>query len=208
MGQAGNVEEFINSAILWYDEPSPVADVDGHCRLLYDRAAGEVREWVRRVLLGELAHSGYSEAYVRLYLPLGDVEVKVVCGDMGGDSTVTAPELFHMPIGVMDYETYEAILYEEGNPVKLLYEFFSRIIHVLRITAPPSPHLLMQGDCLEAEGFRDILGLHRFEAVLYDLEGFLNGGCRLSQAGSVAAAEEAGNDKALRQGQEAMPQER
>lgn len=70
----GYVKDFIDHAIITYAGEQD-KEVEERCLLYYQQARKEVKEWLKKVLIKELSKSDYTSVYVKLYLPLGDMEV-------------------------------------------------------------------------------------------------------------------------------------
>ena len=170
----GYVKDFIEHAVVTYmDEPN--ADVDKKCLFYYQRARKEIREWLKKVLLKELSDGEYTEVHVLLYLPLGDMEVRLEYFENEREyQSGCVPEMYHTPIGIMDWETCQAIIREKDNPVAMLYDYLFWHMTEIRSQSSDNDMTLLRGDILEYDRIKDVLGLHKMEYVFYSCLEFLS----------------------------------
>lgn len=171
----GYVKDFIDNAVISY-ALEPDMEEEKKCLFYYQRARKEIKEWLRKVLLSELSKGEYTDVRVTLYLPLKDMKVHLkCCEDDEGYPPGRSPELFHTPIGVMDYETCQAITGGKDNPVAMLYEHLYWHAANIRMQCVKENQVLLRADVLEYGGVRDVLGLHRMEYVFCGILEFLSG---------------------------------
>lgn len=77
---------------------------------------------------------------------------------------------------------FRLFINEKDNPVAMLYEFL--YWHVVNICSHNSAYdrTLLEGNILEYDGIRDVLGLHKMEYVFYNALEFLTGSYWKSEA--------------------------
>lgn len=169
----GYVKDFIDHAIITYAGEQD-KEVEERCLLYYQQARKEVKEWLKKVLIKELSASDYTSVYVKLYLPLGDMELRMRYHEYEGDcQPLCKPEQFYTPIGIMDHVTYEEIISEKDNPVAMLYDHLYAHVLNMRTLCLGKDEFLLGEDTVESAGVRDVLGLHRMEGVFYNVTNFL-----------------------------------
>ena len=166
------MKNLIENALPFYQSEAREVEKDEKTLEFYDEAVNEAERWLEGVLRRDILENGYDEVSAVLHLPLGDVSVEEdisLTRDVNPFLTRSAcggkPEVFHTPIGVFDLYTYNAIVWESGNPVRELFEYFDGIIITMRGTLAfaldeRNQHLITS-ELLREYKWYDVLGLHR-----------------------------------------------
>ena len=180
---ASIVRKFTEGDALAVYEDSPNAENDARVKEKYEKAIEACRIWLRAVLGMEAIdnHKADISAESALLLPDRMLEVSVYTSELpfGGANNSDAVEKLNTPIGRMDYFTYRAILDVPVNPVKLLYRYFQDLIHQIHNITTMPLHCDGQDDLLNKyivadEGIVDVLGVHQYDSLWYDIDGFLS----------------------------------
>lgn len=148
----------------------------------YNDALVDVKRWLRSILMRELSESEYEAARVILYLPLEKLEVRVSAEiDVKFEEVLPwkyketsciarqvfekgTPELISTLIGRMDTYTYNAIIEDTDNPVRLLYQYFISMNDKLHQMIGSSEMLTQ--DVLKKHKLQDELMLYRMDSIL------------------------------------------
>lgn len=168
-------EEEAEHIYIGMKEPNAKRDED--CRYYYRQALEDVKLYLRGLLLRELSEENTaSGASVILKLPLGDLHISVGISTMSEfDTDLFADgsgslDYIYTPIGRMDEYTYKALLHDKGNPVELLYQFFSKCLHHMHTTAEMQPDgvtgVLQKTDFWSFD-IADPLDLYRFDSLWF-----------------------------------------
>ncbi|MBO5031680.1 MAG: hypothetical protein J6D08_07315 [Lachnospiraceae bacterium] len=180
---ASTVKELTDGTVLAVYEGTPSAENNARVMENYEKALEACRVWLRAVLGVEAIdnHKADISAEVTLFLPDRLLEASIYTSELpfGGENKSIHTEKLTTPIGIMDYFTYRAILEVPNNPVQLLYRYFQDLIHQMHnITSMPF-HCDGQDDLLnkyivEDEGISDVLGVHQYDSLWYNIDEFLS----------------------------------
>lgn len=177
------VKEFTDGDALAVYEGSPNVENDTRAKEKYENAVNACRIWLKAVLAMEVIENHKADiiAESALFLPDRLLEVSIYSSEQpfGGLNNSDAVEILNTPIGRIDYFTYRAILDVPSNPVKVLYQYFQDLIHQMHNITTMPLHCDGHDDLLnkyivEDEGIVDVLGVHRYDTLWYDVEEFLN----------------------------------
>lgn len=158
-----------------YEGQQPNAENDEKIWEKYDAAVEACRVWLRAVLAAEIFECQEEDIDTKVSLLLPDrvLELEIFTSD-----SMEYSELLVTPLGKMSYYTERAILAIPGNPVQLLFKYFSDLIHQMYNIVSMPNHC---GDCdilhkhtVEDEDIVDVLGVHLYASVWYDLDKFFS----------------------------------
>lgn len=164
-------------------EGLPDAENDARVWENYKKAVEACRIWMQAVLAVEAAEDKRSDisAEAALFLPdrLLEVSISTTGLPFDGASNADTAELLITPIGRMNYFTYRAILDVPDNPVKVLYRYFQDMLHYMHIVLTMPIHAdgqddLLNKSILKYEGIVDVLGVHRYDSLWYNVEEFFS----------------------------------
>lgn len=180
---ASTVKELTEGNALAVYEDLSNAENDARVMENYEKTLEACRIWLRAVLGAEVIDNNKADisAEAALFLPDRLVEVSVYSSEIpfGGENNSDTRETLITPIGKLDYFTYRAILDVPINPVKVLYKYFQDLIHQIHNITTMPLHCDGQDDLLNKyivadEGIVDVLGVHRYDSLWYNVEDFLN----------------------------------
>ncbi|MCM1217806.1 MAG: hypothetical protein NC548_25220 [Lachnospiraceae bacterium] len=171
-----------------YLADDPIAEEDEEIKKYYRLALEEVRDYLTSVLEKEVEEKGYAGAEVSLLLPLGNMDIRV--GEPSGVSEggqpiegSNVPDIIYTPIGKMDTYTYTAIITDEENPVRILYDYcfgnFYRSVHGTLEGQPWYKEGYLSFEVLKyycSIKFNDPLNLYKFDSLWHDLDKFFSRG--------------------------------
>lgn len=162
----------IEKALPFYQSEAREAGQDEKTLGYYREAVNEVESWLKSVLRRDILENGYSSVKAVIHLPSGDLVVETSAADACGEAPLYfahsrggTPEVFHTPIGDFDAYTYNALIWEQGNPVRQLFKYFDGIITSMRCSLShaleeQNQRLITDGMLREYRWY-DVLGLHR-----------------------------------------------
>ncbi|MCM1058285.1 MAG: hypothetical protein NC517_11855 [Firmicutes bacterium] len=174
----GSVESFTEKALPFYQSEERDVKKDEETLALYNGAVEESLSWLCGVLRRDILENGYEEVSAVLELPSGAREITVKAEEVRAEAplffqdesvSVRTPEIFHMPIGDLDLYTFNQIVWEQGNPVRLLFEHLSAVLTSMRgslshVLAERNQYLVTD-EMLKEYKWYDVLGLHRMMYV-------------------------------------------
>lgn len=168
----GAVKKLIENALPFYQGEEREVKKDEATLALYEDAVQETEGWLRKVLERDILENGYDSASATLYLPSGNLPVISTVAAVkskgvlffestrGGEA-----EKFHTPIGEFDQYTYNTIILEADNPVRLLFGYFDNIRIAMMASLShilyEQNQVLLTREALKEYKWYDVLGLHR-----------------------------------------------
>ncbi len=179
---AKTVKKFTDGTNLAVYEGEPDAENNAGLMEGYEKALAATRVWLRAVAAAEILESKEGICVnIQLNMPDRLLEVEVHAEelpfDMGG-SIVRGNDLLTTPIGRMDLFAYRTIIEMERNPVRLLFEFFQKLLHQMHLIIAihgVDKNDLLSSQVLDAHHIVDVLEIYKFDSSWYDINRFFEG---------------------------------
>lgn len=170
-----------------FDLPPSEAEIQ-RCKIVYKSAVEAMSEWVRKVMLVEMAiFTRCHKISCRLMLPDDDEGLIRVCDD--GEcvyENIFAEEWgdnIQTPIGEMSEYLFNAITEVEGNPVKLFYSHLGGCVKHIRneialcqsgeVNHSDAEVMLLTKKVLAYYSIFDVLGVYKMDSLLLGIDEFL-----------------------------------
>lgn len=180
---AGMVKEFRDNCMPVY-EGDENSDKNAKAWSAYELARSGVEQWLRAVLLVDLAVFRHNEARAVLYLPDRNMKLSATSNNDKDIGFGLLPpdgyrdQMLYTPIGQIDYFTYMAITQVENNPVDILYRHLSaslRYMHnVLSMPEHDRPYELLHKELLVCHNIQDPLEIYKLDGALSNVDSFLD----------------------------------